>query len=132
MGTDNQQTKTYSLTLPYPPSTNNLYENTTRGRRKSECAKQYRIDVQKILLVEKVRPLLGPVCLTLHVFRPRKARDLSNCVKALEDALTGFAYQDDKQVVEIYLRRDDDKVNPRVEVTVKPFDPKNVPYHTAP
>jgi Holliday junction resolvase RusA-like endonuclease len=55
----------------------------------------------------------------LVVYRPRKAGDLSNRIKVLEDALNGIAWIDDKQIVEIHARREDDASNPRVEVRIE-------------
>lgn len=65
-------------------------------------------------------PPSGPVDVTVHVFRPRKAGDLDNALKVLLDALSGIAYVDDDQVVSLHAFRHDDKERPRVEVEVEP------------
>lgn len=108
------------LVLPYPPSTNR-YWKVWRGRAViSAEAKAYKQGVRLRALTEGLKkPLSGPVVLSLTIYRPRKAGDLSNRIKVLEDALNGIAFEDDSQVVEIHARREDDKDNPRVVVRVE-------------
>ncbi len=64
-------------------------------------------------------PLDGPVKLTIRVYRPRKTGDWDGTIKPLCDALQGVLYLDDAQIVEAHVFRLDDKVNPRVEVTIE-------------
>jgi crossover junction endodeoxyribonuclease RusA len=107
------------LTLPYPPSTNHLYA-TFRGRRipSREC-KEFKAAVADACLFARVRPLSGPVRVTINLYRPRRSGDLDNATKALLDSLTTFAYTDDRQVVEIHSFRHDDPKAPRVDVLVE-------------
>lgn len=115
------------LTLPYPPSSNR-YWRTVNGRPiVSAEARLYKQGVRLRALSEGHRkPLACPVVLSLVVYRPRKAGDLSNRIKVLEDALAGIAYENDSQVVEIHARREDDKTNPRVEVRIEEAGPEAV------
>lgn len=107
------------VVLPYPPSANR-YWRTFRGRAVlSAEAKAYKKQVAAILAAAGHQPLTGPVAYTAHVYRPLKSGDLDNRLKVLSDALTGFAWLDDKQVVELHAYRHDDKHNPRVEVEVE-------------
>lgn len=107
-----------TLSLPYPPSANRYWRNF-RGRMViSPEAKGYKTAVQLIAKRAGVRLLTGEVALILRVYRPRKAGDLSNRIKVLEDALQGVAFHDDSQVVAIEAERFDDKANPRVEVDI--------------
>jgi Holliday junction resolvase RusA-like endonuclease len=93
--------------LPYPPSANR-YWRSDRGGRPHLHAR-----------AAGLTPLEGPVRLTLIVFRPRRAGDLSNRIKVLEDALNGIAYADDGQVVELHAYLRDDKHRPRVELSLR-------------
>lgn len=68
--------------------------------------------------VDGVRPLTGPVALTLRVYRARKSGDLDNFQKILIDGLAGTFYKNDSQIVEIHAYLHDDKHSPRVEVEV--------------
>lgn len=108
-----------SLTLPYPPTTNNLYRNTGRGRVKTETCKAFHNTVHALALQARIKPVSGEVHLTLHVYRPQKRGDLDNTIKVIQDSLTGLAWGDDEQVVEIRAYRHDDKKNPRAEVTIE-------------
>ena len=70
-------------------------------------------------------PLPGSVCVDLVVFHPdRRHGDLDNYVKASLDAIQGVLFGDDKCVSEIHARREYDKANPRVEVTVREMGSK--------
>ena len=108
------------LMVPYPPSANVYWRVTRQGRiYVSPEAKAYRARVRWLAMGARLRPLTGPVSLSLAVYRPRRAGDLSNRIKVLEDALQGVAYADDSQVVELHAVRLDDAADPRVEVTVE-------------
>lgn len=53
---------------------------------------------------------------------PTKKPDIDNIVKIIMDGLNGVAYHDDKQVVEVTIRKRFDS-EPRVEVTLKEVAP---------
>jgi crossover junction endodeoxyribonuclease RusA len=106
------------LTLPYPPSTNHLYA-TVRGRRvlsREGC--QYKELAALLAIQHGLRPVDGEVVVTLRVYRPRRAGDLDNSLKAVLDSVKGLAWHDDSQVKRIEAERFEDKVNPRVEMIV--------------
>ncbi len=115
--------RTLKFTLPYPPSLNNLYPTSRSGRRYlSAEGKSYKQLAAAMALQAGVRVMDGELIVTMDFYRPRKSGDLSNRVKAAEDALTGIAYHDDSQIVDIHARRFEDKANPRVEVTIEPTE----------
>jgi crossover junction endodeoxyribonuclease RusA len=84
----------------------------------SAAGRHYKATVSLCAIQAGMRPLSGAVVLSVDVFRPRRAGDLDNTIKSLQDGLKGVAWHDDSQVVEIHARRFDDKMNPRAEVTV--------------
>lgn len=106
------------ITLPYPPSANRYWRNYQGRVALSEEAQQYKRDVGLFCGARNMQPVIGDVQLVLNFYRPRKAGDLDNLLKVTLDALNGWAYVDDKQVVEINARRFEDKEYPRVEVVV--------------
>jgi crossover junction endodeoxyribonuclease RusA len=113
------------LTLPYPPSANRYWRVDKRGfAYVSTEARAYKNRIRLLAMAERLRPLAGPVSLSLGVYRPQKSGDLSNRIKVLEDALSGVAFEDDDQVVELHALRMDDKTNPRVEVTIERWVPR--------
>ncbi len=108
-----------TVTLPYPPSTNHLYASV-RGRKVlSREGRAYKQHAAAVAINAGLRPMDGPVVVSLSVYRPRRAGDLDNTLKALLDSLKGVAWHDDSQVVGIRADRYDDKANPRVEVAVE-------------
>lgn len=107
------------LTLPEPPSSNRFYRNF-RGRMvMSTEGKAYKSSVYGRCLVAKIQPLTGDLSVTLKWFRARKSGDLDNRGKIALDSLQGHCYENDSQIVELHLYRDDDESNPRLEVTVE-------------
>ncbi len=119
------------ITLPYPPSTNHLYRSFIRGGKICRAAtdenEKFHAAVSGICRLAGYKPFGGDITLTIHVYRPRRDRDLTNCVKALEDALKGYTWHDDKQVTECHLFRHDDPLNPRAVVTVTETAPAPPP-----
>ena len=107
-----------SFTLPYPPSTNNLFRTDGRYRVKTREAIAYAKTAAAMALAAGVRPLVGPVTVNIDVYRPRRSGDLDNRLKAVIDSLKGIAWADDEQVDVIIARRFEDKKNPRVEIAV--------------
>ena len=105
------------VTLPYPPSVNRYWRNF-RGRM--VLSKEGRDFKKRVAwLLQDMKPLKGPVWITVKAFRPRKIGDLDNILKGALDSLSGFLYEDDKQITGIYAHRFDDKDNPRLEVEVR-------------
>lgn len=99
------------LTLPEPPSANRLWRNG-RGRVYTDtAAKAFKASVYAACLqsgITRVRfPEGQPVRLTLTWYRQRKAGDLSNRIKIVEDALNGLLWADDKQICELHVTRVD-------------------------
>jgi len=107
------------LTLPYPPSVNNLYASYNGRRIPSRECKAFKEAVSDACQFARVRPLSGPVRVTLNLYRPRRSGDLDNYAKAALDSMTGRCYGDDSQIVELHAYRHDDNKAPRVEVLVE-------------
>lgn len=73
----------------------------------SEARSQYRGD-----------PLQGPLAVTVDLYWPdRRKHDVDN-IKVLLDALSGIAWEDDGQIVDLRTRKHVDKERPRVEIEV--------------
>ncbi len=109
------------LTLPVPPSLNAYWKpNGFGGIRVTDEGKAYKQGVKLRALTEGLRkPLACPVVVSMTVYRAAKRGDLDNFQKCLLDSLNGVAWVDDSQIVEIHARREDDKLNPRVEVRIE-------------
>lgn len=115
---------TFSLSLPFPPSTNNLFVTARFGRTtrrvSSPQARAYAEAVAK-----RVRDLgalqapAGELRAVIAAWLPdRRARDLDNLCKAPLDALVKAGVMvDDSLIVDLRIYRAGlDKANPRITV----------------
>lgn len=96
-------------TLPIPPSTNNLYFNLKRGgRAKTVAYKDWLKEAREALqvLTCPTFPDKAKMRLTVRV-GCNYTRDVTNCVKPIEDALAAFLpVPDDRYNNEIIATRD--------------------------
>jgi Holliday junction resolvase RusA-like endonuclease len=113
------------LTLPWAVLAQANHRLTPRrGGRGLTLAPAYRRakEAAETLLIaqRRVAPATGPVSVTLWFHEPdARRRDPSNLQKLIEDALSGIAYVDDSQIVEMHWRRAGiDRKRPRVEIEV--------------
>ena len=110
--------RTINMTVPYPPTLNNMFISRGRFRVLSPKARAYKAEVQKLAQIARIKPIEGDLCVDMYIYRPRKVGDIDNLSKSLFDSLKGLAWHDDKQVVELHIYRNDDKDNPRVELRI--------------
>lgn len=120
------------MIVPIPPSVNNCYTNGHgHGRRVLTAeGRGYKATVEALLLY-KARTSGGfelaigrkdaRIGLTLRLYFPnRQRRDISNCIKLLEDALAECLCFDDCRVDRLLVERAGiDKADPRCEVTIE-------------
>lgn len=100
-----------TLSLIFPPTTNNLFMNVGKRRIPTKAYRSWRelacvqIDNQMIGQV----PIVGPYHMVLELERPdRRARDASNYIKAPEDALVLCkAIRDDSDALSIMVKWSD-------------------------
>lgn len=108
------------MTLPLPPSSNNAYKNAgKKGRVLTAEAKAYKENAAMLARGQGAKMIEGDVEIVGTVYLDSRRRDLTNCIKLLEDSLKGVCYSDDRQVSHIDLRRCFDRGNPRCEITVQ-------------
>lgn len=111
------------LVLPYPPRANTNWRLMRGHMVLNSTSREYRKQVTRLAAADCIQPMLGPVRVTVRVYRPRRSGDLDGRLKVLFDALNGVAWGDDSQVCEIHAYRHEDKENPRAEVEVLPALP---------
>lgn len=105
------------LTLPMPPSGNTRNTGTGRNTRHSEKYKAFLGEVTVACCNAHVEFIEGPIRSDVTIFyHPAHEPDADNILKTTHDALQGWAYADDKRIVEGAYRKRPDKHNPRVEV----------------
>jgi crossover junction endodeoxyribonuclease RusA len=114
--------------LPLPPSVNALYGVNHRTGQKFLLEDQRRFRSVVISIVrgqmrreeQRAKPLLGRLQLVAQFyFADRRVSDVSNRIKALEDALThAGAYRDDSQIDDLHAMRIVGHGEERCEVTL--------------
>ena len=99
-----------TLTLPYPPSVNNLYATVNGRKVLSKKGREYHEAV--CVSVSKQLPVgsgfgKARISYRISAFPPdKRRRDLSNLIKVLEDALTyAGIWADDSQVDDLRVIR---------------------------
>lgn len=118
------------LTLPYPPSANQLWRTVPMGSAKGRVGnvlsaeyKAFKKAVAGEVKFAGIVPFVGvPLSVTIRIYRPRKSGDLDGRIKGLLDSLNELAWADDSHIVEIHAFRFDDKANPRAEITIAAMD----------
>lgn len=109
------------IKLPFPVTTNNLYRNR-RGRGGRAKTKRYQAwSTEAGWEIKRQRPgfVEGPFKLDITITRPdKRRRDISNLIKALEDALVEFGVvEDDCLCEQITIGWRDKRDGPVIEVT---------------
>ena len=103
----------YTLTLPYPVSTNLMWRHVCGRPILSSKGRAYKALAAQIAIDAGVTPFAGDVAIdvTLHATQTKKPTgkrprciDLSNSLKVAEDALNGIAFADDAQTRQISMR----------------------------
>ena len=103
-----------------PMSMNSAYGQGKHQNRRFLLSKgkTYKYNIQQAC--PKMTPLTGKLEAIFHFTFPTKRRcDTSNFVKLVEDALTGYVYEDDSQIHIHHLYKYYDKNNPSIEVVIK-------------
>lgn len=96
-----------------------MFVSSGKFRVLSPKARAYKAEVKKQCQIARIKPIEGNLVVTMHIYRPRKVGDIDNLSKSVFDSLKGYAWHDDKQVVELHLYRHDDKDAPRVELHIE-------------
>lgn len=99
------------LAIPFPPTTNNLFMNVGKRRIPTKSYRVWRelaavqIDHQML----KQQAITGPYHMTIELDRPdKRARDVSNYAKAIEDSLTLCrVIRDDSDALSLMLKWSD-------------------------
>ncbi|WP_429180019.1 RusA family crossover junction endodeoxyribonuclease [Aeromonas salmonicida] len=117
----------WTMTLPWPPSTNRIWRNVAvSGKPRtllSQEGRVYRKAAADACLVAKLagKQISDRLALRLVVQAPdRRARDLDNTVKAVQDALThAGVWLDDSQIDRLLVERGPVVKGGMVSVTVE-------------
>jgi Holliday junction resolvase RusA-like endonuclease len=109
---------------PLPPSSNNIYysDRKTGSRHLTNEAKVYKKRLGEIIMLKgREVPFPEPPFTVDYHFRfpNRRKRDLSNCLKLLEDAVFAAIGQDDRYVNAFHVWKYIDKERPGFVMEIK-------------
>lgn len=94
---------TVIITLPMPPSVNNMFINSKHGRFRSQKYDSWIMEAGNEILRQRPSKVAGPVVLSFEFQdgRDNRKRDISNLIKAPEDLLVkhGIIEADDQTIV---------------------------------
>ena len=111
--------------LGSPQSTNHIYKSHCKFGRPcvymSKEGKQLKEDYQwQIKSQYHGEVLTSDLKMTVELwFGTKRKHDVDNYNKLILDALSGLVYEDDKQIIELTVRKGYDKKNPRAEVKIE-------------
>lgn len=125
--------KPLTIETEIPPSTNNAYVNSSRGRVLSAVARAFKDATgwQALILARQLRwryqqgHRIG-IKIDLY-FKDDRRRDIDNCAKLVIDAIAQALGFDDCIVDDLHIRRrPPDKQNPRCVVKVEQYEVRHV------
>ena len=112
---------TLFLNFPLPPTINSYYQFHGHRRFVGEAGKKFKFQVAQIVSQQSIR--FGAEKLSMMVtinFRDKRKQDLSNRIKALEDAMVQAGlFDDDSQIKEIHIYEGEIVKGGRVTVRIK-------------
>ena len=116
----------YALTLPLSPTVNTYYGSNGNRRYIKPAGVEFRKEVLAAVKQAKIPTLTGRLCLVVRVFpRDRRLQDISNRIKALEDALQHAGlFLNDEQVDDLHVTRGPVAPGGRIELMVGVIDAK--------
>lgn len=116
------------VNLPFPPSTNNLFINTSRGRIRSSKYDEWATEAGWELARQRPAKTIGPVSIhfDFQSGRDKRKRDITNLLKAPEDLLVKFKVieADDNTIVQSISANWSAEVK-GVRVTITPLQGNN-------
>lgn len=116
-----------AISLPYPPTLNNLFKNAgARGRVKTQAYNCWLQEALLILRAQRAPKHTGSFRATIVLTRPdRRRRDIDNTVKALMDALKkGGVIEDDHLAQSVTVAWAWEEITPggAVSITIEPAE----------
>lgn len=79
---------TVRVSLPFPPSVNNLFLNAGKRRIPTPRYKAWKVKADLMLMTQRLRLIPGAVNVRIDLVQPdRRRRDIDNCSKAPLDAI---------------------------------------------
>jgi len=108
------------LTLPVCPSANDWHRVVNGRPILSKVAREYTEKATTLAQMQRCQKIASPRDIDVEIvwYRARKSGDVDKRGAVLLDALQGIAYDDDSQIRSYLIVREEDKDDPRMEVTI--------------
>lgn len=111
------------LSVPFPPTTNNLFMNVGKRRVPTKGYRDWR-ELACVLIDNQMHgqePITGPYHMVIELDRPdKRGRDVSNYAKAVEDSLVlSRVIRDDSDALSLMLKWSDRKPGKGAEAKVE-------------
>ena len=102
---------------------------TSHGKRVTytpERTNRYAKSVEKWALTQRVKPMKGPLRVSIWFWIKRKGSwntiDIDNLAKGILDPLNGIAWEDDKQIVDLLCFKRTDIADPLTDVIISEWN----------
>jgi crossover junction endodeoxyribonuclease RusA len=125
-----------TLTIPAPPSVNNLFSNSVRGRFKTPAYKAWLAEagwrVREQMAADGCDPVPGRVVIVMGVERTSLRADLDNTAKAAIDLLVSMKVIDDDRFVTglvLAWMPQGGHRTPIARVMIRPAEPLTLNFH---
>lgn len=114
------------ITIPIPPSVNNLYMTVRSRRVLTAAGRDYKDRVARATIAavdDRIFPINARWVIVLNLyFKDNRRRDVDNCLKIVQDgAAAGLGIDDSAVDAAIALRCAKDASQPRCEVVIIPY-----------
>lgn len=95
----------FAIRLDYPPTVNTYYRRGGHTMYLSPSGREYKRNAAAALY--GMSPLTGRIGVQIELAAPNKTRDtdIDNRIKAVCDALQGVAFEDDRQIDQLIVKR---------------------------
>lgn len=97
----------YAIRLDYPPTVNTYYRRAGHTVYLSPAGRAYKASVLEAACDVCDAPLRSRIGVQIELSAPNKTRDtdIDNRIKAILDGLEGPAFEDDRQIDQLIVRR---------------------------
>lgn len=100
-----------------PISVNRMYRGRRFLSKDGKAIKDaYAWEIRSQLKIDPIEAKIR-ADVTFYFKNPRM--DIDNALKGLLDCMTGIAYKDDSQILELHVYKKIDKLNPRIEICIQ-------------
>lgn len=94
------------MVLPYPPSVNTYWRHVGSRVLISKAGREYKKHVAFICYQQRIEKITGTVFMQIDFYPPdRRRRDIDNVLKPLLDAIEGWTYADDSQILKLTIEK---------------------------